>query len=163
GAGDLGQGPVLLVVGATDVKFRELLPHYQGLCARFGQLPRPRAVNIDHGGRRFLLMRFDGDREAAADAGACATPVVARLQEPAPGAVTGRRFRALGWAVKDAVGVREVRLTLDGEVVAVADYGKANAWVADFLGGRSLDPGHPRVGFSAEVDATGLPPGDYWL
>ena len=161
GARELAPGPVLLVVGTTDVKFSELLAHYQSLCQRFGHLPHPEAVNIDHGGRRFLLLRFDGT--APAQSGTCATPAVAHLQEPAAGATVEREFRVFGWAVKDGVGVREVRLTLDGEVVATADYGQENRWVGEFLQGRSNDPGQPAVAFSAQVDASALPAGDYWL
>ena len=91
------------------------------------------------------------------------TPAVAHLQEPAAGATVEREFRVFGWAVKDGVGVREVRLTLDGEVVATADYGQENRWVGEFLQGRSNDPGQPAVAFSAQVDASALPAGDYWL
>jgi len=163
GAREVEQGPVLLVVGATDVKLSELLAHYQGLCARFGRLPPAQAVNIDHGGRRFLLMRFEHAAGGARPQGACVTPAIAHINEPQSGAVVERVFRVDGWAVKDGVGVREVRLTLDGEVVATAEYGQADAWVADFLRGRSTDPAHPHVAFSAEVDATALPAGDHWL
>ncbi|WP_244240764.1 glycosyltransferase family 39 protein [Luteimonas yindakuii] len=161
GAREVAQGSVLLVVGATDVKFSELLAHYQSLCARFGRLPHAEAVNIDHGGRRFLLLRFDGPSPGGS--GPCVTPVVAHLQEPAAGTAVDREFRVYGWAVKDGVGVREVRLTLDGTVVATADYGQENSWVGEFLHGRSNDPGQPAVAFSAQVDASALPAGDYWL
>ncbi|PJK00901.1 hypothetical protein CO641_02795 [Lysobacteraceae bacterium NML91-0213] len=161
GAREVASGPLLLVVGATDVKFSELLGHYQGLCERFGRLPAAEAVNIDHGGRRFLLLRFDGT--ALPHAEGCVTPAVAHLQEPAAGATVERNFRVYGWAVKDGVGVRGVRLTLDGEVVASADYGQENGWVGEFLQGRSKDPRQPAVAFSAQVDASALPAGDYWL
>jgi hypothetical protein len=47
--------------------------------------------------------------------------------------------------------------------VAEAEYGIANDWVAGFWNGRSRDPNHPHVAFSASVDASGFEPGRHWL
>ena len=55
GRADWGETPVLLVVGASEVPYRELLARYHWLCARVGPLPAPRVVNVDHGRQRFLL------------------------------------------------------------------------------------------------------------
>src|SRR5690606_1456827 len=41
----LGDAPVLLVVGATDVPYRDLLQRYHALCRALGPLPPPRALN----------------------------------------------------------------------------------------------------------------------
>ena len=41
--------PMLLVVGATDVSYRELLQRYHDLCAMVGPLPPPKVLNIDRG------------------------------------------------------------------------------------------------------------------
>nr|WP_058835194.1 glycosyltransferase family 39 protein [Luteimonas abyssi] len=161
GVPELAGTPVLLVVGTDDVKFSELLDRYHVLCRRFGPLTAPETVNVDHGGRRFLLLRFEPVPDSA-DAD-CATPVVAHMDTPGTGERVERRFRATGWAIKDGVGVAAVRITLDGEVVAEAEYGQSNPWVARFLRDRSTDGAHPHVGFTANVAATTMPAGMYWL
>lgn len=151
--------PVLLVVSASDVKFSMLLEYYQGLCARVGALPPPRIVNVDHGARRFLLFALPQQKAS----GACITPVLANIDSPATGSRVGSTFEVSGWAVKDMVGVDEVLVTLDGKVVAKANYGQRNEWVGTFLKGKSLDPHQPDIYFTASVDASSLVPGRHWL
>src|SRR5690606_31145251 len=92
----------------------------------------------------------------------CTTPAMAWIDAPASGAGLGPRFAVQGWAFKDGVGIESVEVTLDGRVVARARYGIANPGVAAFWK-ISTDPGHPHVGFRAEVDASGLAPGRHWL
>ncbi|MFT3762789.1 MAG: glycosyltransferase family 39 protein [Pseudoxanthomonas sp.] len=151
--------PTLLVASATDVKFRDLLAHYQGLCERVGALPPPRVVNADRGAQRFLLFRLPAVRAEAP----CVPPVQAYINFPGPGESVPAKFEVGGWAIKDRVGVSGVTVTLDGKPVAEAEYGAANGFVAGFYDGRSLDPNHPRVGFHAQVDASGVAPGRHWL
>ncbi|MCD9028410.1 glycosyltransferase family 39 protein [Luteimonas sp. BDR2-5] len=157
---ELGGRPVLLVVGASDVKFSALLARYQAICARMGGLPVTRVVNADRGGQRFVLARLDPG--AAAD-GDCVTPAVAHVDAPAPGARVSGHFEVRGWAVKDGSGVASVVVTLDGAPVADARYGIANGWVSQFLQGGSRDPSQPDVGFAATVDVGDRAPGTYWL
>lgn len=152
--------PLLLVASDSDVKFSELLAHYQSLCERFGALPAPRrVVNIDHGARRFVLLHLPAQRAE----GACVTPVVANIDAPKAGASVPAQFDVTGWAVKDNAGVARVDVTLDGQVVAQAEYGHTNAWPHEFLKGISRDPNRPNTQFSAKVDVAHLPPGTYWL
>jgi 4-amino-4-deoxy-L-arabinose transferase-like glycosyltransferase len=158
---DWGDRPVLLVVGASDVKFSGLVDHYQRLCERAGPLPPPEVVSVDNGARRFLLLALPA-APADGDA-ACVTPAVAHVDTPRPGARVPRTFEVQGWAVKDGVGVRSVWITLDGRRVAEADYGRYNGWVAGFFQGRSSDPNHPDVGFRAMLDTGDLPAGPHWL
>lgn len=151
--------PMLLVVGATDVKFSALLARYQQLCRIVGPLPPARVVNIDHGARRFLLFALPAGRGQ----GDCITPVVANIDVPQAGARVGRRFDVGGWAAKDGVGVSKVEVLLDGRVVAEATYGGANEWLRGFLKDASRDPGMPNVQFTARVDAGDVPAGRHWL
>lgn len=152
--------PMLLVVAATDVKFREELAYFQQLCGQVGPLPPPRVLNIDHGRQRFLLFALPAQRGD----GACVTPALANIDAPAAGARVERRFKVSAWAAKDVVGVRRVEVLLDGRVVATARRVGANPWVVDdFLQGRSRDPAVPQVQFAAEVDASALPAGTHWL
>lgn len=152
--------PMLLVVAATDVKFREQLAYFQQLCGQAGPLPPPRVLNIDHGRQRFLLFALP----AARGGGPCVTPALANIDAPAAGARVDRRFRVSAWAAKDVAGVQRVDVLLDGRVVATARRAGPNPWVVnDFLQGQSRDPGLPEVQFTAEVDARALPAGIHWL
>jgi hypothetical protein len=152
----LGARPLLLVASASDVGFRDLLAHYHALCEQVGPLPPPKVLNIDHGRQRFLLFAL----EAVPRPGPCTTPAMAFIDTPMPSAVVGSSFEVAGWAFKDGVGLREVEVLLDGQVVAQARYGEANAGVADFWK-ISADPNHPRVYFRARVD--GAKAGGRWL
>ena len=152
----LGDGPVLLVASSNDVAFRDLLAHYHALCRQLGPLPPAQVLNIDHGRQRFLLFAFDGAKREAV----CATPALAFIDAPTPGAAVGSAFDVAGWAFKDGVGVRGVEILLDGRVVAQATYGEANAGVAEFWK-ISTDPNHPKVYFRARVEAAAA--GTHWL
>ena len=162
GAKDPG-GPVLLVVAASEVEYKHLLLRYHALCRRFGTLPPPRVLNIDHGRTRFLLFAIE-DREGVdgdADA-ACALPAMAWIDSPGQGARVGHDFELTGWAFKDGAGLERVDVTLDGKVVAEAEYGIESPGVAIYWD-ISTDASHPRVGFTASVR---LPPGSagaHWL
>ena len=160
GRADWGETPVLLVVGASDVPYRELLAHYHWLCGQVGPLPPPQVINIDHGRQRFLLFALP-PRAALQDVG-CTTPAMAWFDQPAPDARVSRRFQVTGWAFKDGVGLDRVEVTLDGQVVAQAEYGLDSPGTAAYWR-ISTDPNHPRVGFRAGIDASGLAPGHHWL
>lgn len=151
--------PTLLVVGATDVKFSALLARYQQICEMVGPLPPARAVNIDHGARRFLLFALPAIRAE----GDCITPVVANVDVLGESARVNQRFNVGGWAVKDVVGVTKVEVLLNGRVVAVAKDAGTDEWLRGFLKNASRDPRMPRVQFAAELDALGLPAGRHWL
>ncbi len=154
----LGARPLLLVVGATDVAYKHLLERYHALCDMLGPLPPPRVVSADHGRQRFLLFALGRERAA----GPCTTPAMGWIDVPGPGAAVGRRFEVAGWAFKDGVGIDAVEVTLDGKVVATADYGSERPHVAAFWK-ISTDAAHPDVGFRALVE---LPPGmsgTHWL
>jgi 4-amino-4-deoxy-L-arabinose transferase-like glycosyltransferase len=153
------QTPVLLVLGATDVKFSQLLNRYQGLCKRFGNLPEPRVVNVDHGAQRFLLFSLTNEATGAR----CVTPALAHINRPLVAETLLKRFRVRGWAIKDAVGVEGVTITLDGRPVARAQYGGTDEWPARFYRGRSTDPNHPSIAFEAVVDARHVSDGQHWL
>lgn len=178
GRADWGAAPVLLVVGATDVEYRNLLQRYHALCAMAGPLPKPRVLNIDHGRQRFLLFAFAGkqaqaakyDAAVAAAAGppsrhrqqACTTPAMAWIDTPMAGARIGRTFDLAGWAFKDGVGLAGVDVLLDGRVVGKTDYGLASPGTAAYWK-ISNDPQHPDVGFRARIDVGDVAPGRHWL
>jgi 4-amino-4-deoxy-L-arabinose transferase-like glycosyltransferase len=152
--------PTLLVVGATDVEYKNLLQRYHALCAQLGPLPKPHVLNIDHGALRYMLFEFDG-KPAKAGA-ACTTPAMAWIDAPVSGAQVERGFEVAGWAFKDGVGLAAVEILLDGKPVAKAEYGLVNPGAATYWK-ISTDPQHPKVGFRARVDAGKLAPGRHWL
>ena len=158
---DLGKKqPVLLVVGASDVEYKNLLRRYHALCKRFGPLPPPRVLNIDHGRTRYLI--FAIKQQAKEDKHGCIAPAMAWLDAPVAGAHVGASFEARGWAFKEGVGVRRIDVLLDGRVVARAEYGLPDPGVAAFWDD-STDPQHPDVGFRAKLDTAALPRGRHWL
>ncbi len=170
------EGSALLVVGATDVEYKHLLQRYHDLCRQVGApLPKPRALNIDHGRQRYVLLAFDGEPVAAGSvegrpakapatkaAAPCTTPAMAWLDSPAAGAEVGRSFEVAGWAFKDGTGLAGVDVLLDGRPVAKAEYGLPSPGTATYWK-ISSDPQHPRVGFRANVDAGNLAPGRHWI
>ncbi len=159
----LGDAPLLLIVGATDVSFREQLQRYHDLCAMVGPLPPPTVLNIDRGRQRFLLFalppaRVDGD---------CTAPAMAWIDAPSAGDAVAPRFPVTGWAFKDGVGLSRVEVLIDGQSVGDADYGIERPDVVGFWSkwrrGGSTDPQQPKVGFRADIDLGGRAPGSYRL
>jgi hypothetical protein len=158
--GQAGRVRLVLDDGLTPMKHRLAL--YHALCGQFGSLPVPRLLSADHGRRRYLIYDFDDGHAAASHAKQCASPALAWIDAPLPGATAPARFELQGWAFKDGVGLRRVEVLLDGRVAAVADYGAPMPGVRDYWK-VSSDPNHPRVGLRASVDASALPPGRHWL
>jgi 4-amino-4-deoxy-L-arabinose transferase-like glycosyltransferase len=156
GRSDWGAGPVLLVVEDTARPLKSRLAGYRELCARAEGLPPPRVVNVDHGRKRFLLFRL------AAASPACVTPALAWIQTPTAGERVAGVVTVEGWALKQGAAVSRVELLLDGEPVATADYGHPRPDVLDYWELRDPDA-DPRVGFRAQLDLRGRPPGRAWL
>jgi len=155
---ELGRHPLLLVVGASEVEYKNLLPHYHALCARLGPLPPPLVVNVDHGSQRFLLFALGRQPNR----GRCTTPAMAWIDRPAVDARVPSMFEVAGWAFKDGVGLEAVQITLDGKPVSRAAYGFVNRG-PHLYWPKSTDPDHPRIGFRAQVDASAFAPGRHWL
>jgi len=150
--------PTLLVLAPGHVPYKELLRRYHDVCAVLGPLPPPsRTVLVDHGAQRFLLVRLP----ARPAAGACVAPAMAWIDAPRPGQALSTAFEVRGWAFKEGVGLARVEVTLDGAVVAEAEYGQPFDVRGHFAG--STDPNHPRVGFRARVDLPDSQAGRRWL
>jgi len=150
--------PAWIAVDDSATPLRERLAGYHRFCETLGVLPPPQVLSVDHGRKRYLLYRYD---PAQARPG-CVAPALAWFDAPARDAVLPRRFEVAGWAFKDGVGLARVQVLLDGRVAAEADYGRPMPNVAAYWR-VSTDPAHPRVGFDARIDATGLAPGRHWL
>jgi hypothetical protein len=159
GGRDWAKTPTLLVVGITEVSYKDQLRRYHALCEMVGPLPPPQVLNIDHGRQRFALFALDYARK-----GECTTPAMAWIDVPAGGAAVGREFDVKGWAFKDGVGLARVDVLLDGEVVASAQYGLPYEGLQHDWP-ETNDPQHPNVGFSAHVDlrANDFVAGRHWL
>lgn len=160
---DQNDGSVLLVVGATDVSYREQLQRYHDLCAMVGPLPPPTVLNIDRGRQRFLLFALPPVRSE----GDCTTPAMAWIDVPKAGATIARRFALQGWAFKDGVGLARIEVLIDGQPVGDAEYGIERPEVVGFWrkwrDGGSTDPQQPKVGFRAEIDLGNRARGIYLL
>ncbi|WP_017912661.1 glycosyltransferase family 39 protein [Xanthomonas sp. SHU 166] len=150
-------GPRLLVLSPSDMKYRLLLQRYHAVCDLVGPLPPPRVVSSDHGSQRFLLFALPAQRAS----GPCTTPAMAWFNTPDVDASVGRRFDVSGWAFKDGVGIDRIEVLLDGKVVAQAHYG--DVYDVTRFWKISTDPNHPNIGFRATLDASGLAPGTHWL
>ena len=122
--------------------------HYHALCDLLGPLPPPRVVNIDHGRQRFVLFRMPAKRAS----GECTAPAMAYIDSPLAKARVSRDFEVAGWAFKDGVGIARVEVTLDGEVIGLADYGQQHVGIRGFWR-ESNDPQHPYVAWTARVRA----------
>ncbi len=151
-----GGAPVLLVVEDTARPLKQRLRGYDELCPRTAGLPPPQVVNIDQGRKRFLLFALDASPRA------CVRPALAWIDAPAPGDTVSGRVRVQGWALKPGTGIDRVDVTLDGVVVARADYGRQRLDVLDYWG-LAKDPAEAGVGFEAVLDLAGHPAGTAWL
>ena len=150
--------PVLLIVDDSATPMKNRLAAYHQLCAVFGALPAAEVLNVDHGRKRYLLYRIDSARKRPG----CTAAALAWIDAPAGKGPVQPRFTTAGWAFKEGVGLAKVEVTLDGKLVATAAYGAAMPNVAQYWQ-ISTDPHQPKVGFHAEVDASGFPPGPHWL
>jgi len=158
GAGRAGHVALVVEDSATPMKAR--LAAYHALCGQFGSLPVPRALAVDHGRKRWWRYDFGVGAPGAAVA-ACATPALAWIDAPTPGARLRGPVDVRGWAFKDGVGLRGVEVLVD-ERAWPATYGVPMPGVRDYWR-ISDDPNQPRVGFSARIDLAALPPGRHWL
>ncbi|MBP8098387.1 MAG: glycosyltransferase family 39 protein, partial [Arenimonas sp.] len=150
--------PVLLIIDDTATAMKHRLAVYHQLCEVFGALPAPEVMNVDHGRKRYLIYRIDSlDKRSG-----CNAPALAYVDSPLAKATVPSRFTMAGWAFKDGAGLSKVEVTIDGVVVATADYGQAMPNVAEYWR-ISNDPHQPDVGFKAEVDASAFSPGMHWL
>lgn len=147
--------PVLLVVDAYSVKPRQWLAWRQALCAVAGPLPAPRTVLVDGGARRFWLFELPPGRSPE---GPCVAPALAWIDAPAPGERIAGDVLVHGWAMKEGVGVARVEVVVGDRVLAEAELGHLREDLRDFWGDIG-DPGSPRLGFRALIDADRLPRG----
>ncbi|HEY1138812.1 MAG TPA: glycosyltransferase family 39 protein [Lysobacter sp.] len=159
GGRDWAKAPTLLVVGITEVSYKDQLRRYHTLCEMVGPLPPPQVLNIDRGRQRFALFALDAERK-----GECTTPAMAWIDVPAGGAAVGREFDVKGWAFKDGVGLARIDVLLDAKVVASAQYGQPYEGLQHDWP-ETNDPQHPNVGFSAHVDlrTNDVAAGRHWL
>lgn len=149
-----GDAPVLLVVEDTSRPLKHRLDGYRDLCRAAGGLPPPQVLSVDHGRKRFLLFRLPSRTDA------CSTPALAWLESPSPDAEVAGSVQLSGWALKEGVGVQRVQVTLDGRVVAEADYGQRRPDVLEYW---RMAPGEDGVGFRARIDVSGHRGGEAWL
>ncbi|MEI4516323.1 MULTISPECIES: glycosyltransferase family 39 protein [unclassified Stenotrophomonas] len=149
--------PMLLVLSPSDQRYRDLLERYHDICAQVGPLPPPRVVSQDHGYQRFLLFKLPAQRID----GPCVTPAMAWVDAPLQDETVAERMDVRGWAFKDGVGLSRVALSIDGQPVGDAVYGRARDITAAWK--ISTDPQHPRVAFDATLDTRQLAPGKHWL
>ena len=150
-------GPMLLVLSPSDQRYRDLLERYHDICAQVGPLPPPRVVSQDHGYQRFLLFKLPPQRID----GPCVTPAMAWVDAPLQDETVAERMDVRGWAFKDGVGLSRVALSIDGQPVGDAVYGRARDITAAWK--ISTDPQHPHVAFDATLDTRQLAPGKHWL
>lgn len=152
--------PTWLVVDDGAVAMKKRLQAYHALCAQMGGLTAADVIEFDRGRQRYLL--FAPPASASRTEQHCITPALAWIDAPTGKQVLRSSFAVSGWAFKDGAGIDRVVITLDGQPVADADYGRAMPQVAGYWK-ISTDPQQPRVGFDAVVDASALPAGKHRL
>lgn len=92
----------------------------------------------------------------------CPYPPRAWIDPPVAGETLSGTFHVEGWAFKEDIGIESVRLMLDGEEVAVTNYGIARPDVAA-AENVSTDPNTPFLGYTLDFDTTRFPNSDYVL
>lgn len=116
------------------------------------------------------LSQFGGDKRfsyyhgtaivapGSESAAPCPYPPRAWIDQPLPGAELPGTALISGWAYNEDLGVSAVRIYLDSEFVAEAEYGlpRPDVVTATAL---SSDPNQPNLGFEARLDTGGFPGG----
>lgn len=148
----------LLVVEDSAVALKDRLVAYVARCERYGSLPSPQVLNVDHGRKRYLLYSLTPTSRPRH----CVLPALAWIDTPEKSARVDSAFDVSGWAFKDGAGISAVDITVDGQMVARANYGQPLPHVAAYWR-ISIDPAHPHVGFRARIDAATLAQGRHWL
>ncbi len=120
------------------------------------------------------LSQFGGDKRfsyyhgtaivapGSESAAPCPYPPRAWIDQPLPGAELPGTALISGWAYNEDLGVSAVRIYLDSEFVAEAEYGlpRPDVVTATAL---SSDPNQPNLGFEARLDTGGFPRGRHEL
>ena len=88
-------------------------------------------------------------------------PALAWVDTPLPGTGASGQVDVAGWAFKQGGALARVEVTLDGDVVAVAEHGHAMPHVAQYWG-LPAEAGNA-FGFRARVDLSSRAPGRRWL
>ncbi len=149
----------LLAVEITALGLKQRVAWMQQLCGLLGQGRILEEVSLFGGRKRVLLMLLEADATAAPG---CDQPAFSYLDEPGPGSVHVGRLALRGWALEAFQGVASVDVMLDGEFFQPGHYGDPRPGVAGYFG-LATTPDHPNIGFSADLDLTGLPAGRYIL
>ena len=92
----------------------------------------------------------------------CPVPPRAWIDTPQADAILSGKVTIAGWAYNEHIGIESIKVMLDGQVVAKANYGLSRSDVASAMNVQT-DPNTPNLGFEAEIDTTYIENGKYWL
>ncbi len=92
----------------------------------------------------------------------CPVPPRAWIDTPQADAILSGKITVAGWAYNEELGIESIEVVLDGQVLAIADYGLARSDVASAMNVQR-EPNTPNFGFEAEIDTTHLENGNHWL
>lgn len=135
------------------------------ICQRSTSVRRLKDLSLFNGDKAFSFYQVEGIREQANNikpAYPCPYPMHAWIDTPTAGEILSGHVPVSGWAYNEDIGIAEVSLLLDDEVVATANYGAPRPDVVEV---RKLvsDPNIPNLGFTLQLDTTTIENGTYEL
>jgi 4-amino-4-deoxy-L-arabinose transferase-like glycosyltransferase len=152
--------PFLFVINKQAWSQDEYRQHFERLCAKHPNVTLARQRSRFHSEHIDQVWRIDPTSLSAPPLEACrpAPRIYVDDGYPTAGDVIDT-LSLRGWAyADDAGGVTAVELTVDGDVIARAEYGSSRPDVAAFFTD-STDPNHPQVGFTLDFNAADIPSG----
>ncbi|MEX2470390.1 MAG: glycosyltransferase family 39 protein [Pseudohongiellaceae bacterium] len=133
------------------------------MCGHVDALRPLAELSLFNGDKRFSYYRGEGLRGATATgerARPCPFPMRAWIDLPQAGAEVSGNMIVAGWAYSEDIGVRSVRVLVDGEPRQAGGYGVMRPDVVAVQEVES-DPNVPAVGFHTELDTRQLDNGPH--
>lgn len=158
--------PVLFVTEDSTLSILDQERYVGTLCGLVSDLHNLTKLSLFGGDKRYSYYRAPrltaNDRESARHLYRCPFPARAWIEPPVAGAELSGIALIEGWAYKEDIGIRAIRLLLDGAEIAVLNYGLSRPDVVEVMAVTS-DPNAPNLGFSYQLDTRSLANGEHTL
>lgn len=158
--------PVLYITEDSTLTVPDKETAIGQICGEVSNLDYLSGLSLFNGDKQFSFYTADAiiDTSKLAEyrARPCPYPAIAWIDSPVEGAQLSGSYPVAGWAYKEDIGIAEVNLLLDGELVAAIEYDISRPDVVQIRSVKT-DPNSPRLGFGHELDTSLLSNGEHIL